>query len=120
MKALAVSHNGQKVALVGAPGNCWVKVGVDGLATDYLPQATFQFLLQLIRVPFSDGPEVDPIPDTWPTTELAVGDEITIRIVDVESDDPPPKHVPRRPRGTPQRQNPGGDFDFNSRFGRFK
>ena len=120
MKALAVSHNGKKVAVVGAPGNCWVKVDVGGLATDLLPQATFQFLLQLIRVPFSDVPDVDPTPDIWPTTELAVGDEITIRIVDVESDDPPPKRVPHRPKRPPSRESRGDDFDFDSRFGHFK
>ena len=109
MKAFAVSHNGKKVAVVGATENCWLHVMLSGLVT-VSPQATCQIRLQLSRATMGDGSERKPL-DTWPAPELAVGDEITIRILDVESDDPPPKRGPRR-------KKPDPDFDFNSRFGR--
>lgn len=113
MKAFAVSHNGQKVAVVGVSENCYVTVSVVGMVGDLVPQEVL--LLQLHRVS-----AVDQRPDIWPMRPLAVGDEITIRIVDVESDDPPPKRFPRRPKSPPRRKNPGEDFNFGSRFGRFK
>ena len=116
MKALAVSHNGQKVAVVGTPENGSVMVQVHGIMMAELRQTEANFGLQVIR---STADDEKRRPDIWRRLNLSVGDEITIRIVDVESEDRPLKHVPNRPKQPPHRENQGNDFDFDSRFGRF-
>lgn len=105
MKALAVSRNGQKVAVVGTSGNGMAMLSVDCMENELGSKSAVH--LSLHRFLFIEDEEGA----SWPALALAVGDEITIRIVEVESDDPPPKRGPRR-------KKPDPDFDFNSRFGR--
>lgn len=107
MKAMAVSHNRQKVAVVGTSGYGMASLSVDCVENE--PASKSAVHLSLHRVHFVEDEEGV----SWPALALAVGDEITIRIVEVESDDPPPKRGPRR-------KKPDPSFDFNSRFGRFK
>lgn len=99
MKALAVSHNGQKVAVIGVMQDSCVMAQVAGMMMAELRQTDANFDLQLSRMMAG---EESYRPEVWPLPKLTVGDEITIRIVEVESDDPPPKHVPNRPKRPPQ------------------
>lgn len=117
MKAFTILHNGQKVAVVGAPKNSGVMVTVGCTVADLLPQDLLQLLVHRGRISINED---ECSSETWPTPALAVGDEITIRIVDVDSDDPPTKSVPRKPKRPPRNENSDEEFDFNSRFGRFK
>jgi hypothetical protein len=94
MKAFTVLVNGRKVATIG--------IGASGLLSALVhwaagrpPSIGGEFFMMLGGLDNTAGPHGEHV--RWPAPPLALGDEVTIRLVEVEQVDPPSSREPSSP-----------------------
>jgi hypothetical protein len=94
MKAFTVLVNGRKVATFGI-GASGVLSAVVHWLSGHPPTTDGSFLMMLGGLDNTAGPHGEHV--RWPAPPLALGDEVTIRLVEVEQVDPPSSREPSTP-----------------------